>query len=172
MHSRYRYRLTAATGPSAPNMWLVHYKPADQQHRLAAGKIPVSREIQATLQMRAQLQAAGPLSRKEFMLHDASNRPKVEVGQQAAMRQPQQPYYNPMQPGRPYVTQPPPAKRLRGAAPPQARAPLAGAPLPDPSLEDDENATKDALDFLAPREIRLSRYKQHHEWMEEILSSP
>jgi hypothetical protein len=173
MHSRYRYRLTAGPGSFDPNLWLVHYKPADQQHRLAAGQIPVPRETQATLQMRAQLQAAGPLMRKEFMLHDASNWPKVEFGQQAAMRQQQQPYYNPMQPGRPYVAQPPPAKRMRGpTAPAQARPPMAGAALPDTSLEDEENATQDAFDFLTPREISLSRYKQHHEWMEEIFSSP
>lgn len=172
MHSRYRYRLTAGPGTIDPNLWLVHYKPADQQHRLAAGQIPVPRETQATLQMRAQLQAAGPLMRKEFMLHDASNWPKVEFGQQAAMRQQQQPYYNPMQPGRPYVAQPPPAKRMRGAPPTQARPSIAGAALPDTSLEDEENATQDAFDFLTPREISLSRYKQHHEWMEEIFSSP
>ncbi|KAF2625198.1 DUF1750-domain-containing protein [Macroventuria anomochaeta] len=172
MHSRYRYRLTAGPGTIDPNLWLVHYKPADQQHRLAAGQIPVPRETQATLQMRAQLQAAGPLMRKEFMLHDASNWPKVEFGQQAAMRQQQQPYYNPMQPGRPYVAQPPPAKRMRGAPPAQVRPPIAGAALPDTSLEDEENATQDAFDFLTPREISLSRYKQHHEWMEEIFSSP
>ena len=172
MHSRLRYRLTAGPGTIDPNLWLVHYKPAEQQNRLAAGQIPVPREIQAMLQMRAQLQAAGPLVRKEFMLHDASNWPKVEFGQQAAMRQQQQPYYNPMQPGRPYVAQPPPAKRLRGAAPAQVRPQIAGATLPDTSLEDEENATQDAFDFLTPREISLSRYKQHHEWMEEIFSSP
>lgn len=172
MHARFRYRLTAGPGTIDPNLWLVHYKPAEQQNRLAAGQIPVTRETQATLQMRGQLQAAGPIMRKEFMLHDASNWPKVEFGQQAAMRQQQQPYYNPMQPGRPYVAQPPPAKRLRGAAPAQPRPQIAGAALPDTTLEDEENATQDAFDFLTPREISLSRYKQHHEWMEEIFSSP
>jgi hypothetical protein len=44
--------------------------------------------------------------------------------------------------------------------------------MPDTTLEDEENATQDAFDFLTPREISLSRYKQHHEWMEEIFSSP
>ena len=176
MHSRFRYRLTAGPGTIDPNLWLVHYKPADPQHRLPAGQIPVTREVQTQLQMRGQLQAAGPLARKEFMLHDASNWPKVEFGQPAAMRQQQQqqqqPYYNPMQPGRPYVAQPPPAKRMRGAPPAQARPTIAGTPLPDTSLEDEENATQDAFDFLTPREISLSRYKQHHEWMEDIFSSP
>jgi hypothetical protein len=28
------------------------------------------------------------------------------------------------------------------------------------------------IDHLTPREIAMQRYKQHHEWMEEILSSP
>jgi hypothetical protein len=171
MHARFRYRLAAGPGSIDPNLWLVHYKPADQQNRLPAQQIPISREVHAQMSIRAQLQAAGPLMRKEFMLHDASNWPKVEFGQQVAMRGPQ-PYYNPMQPARPYVAQPPPHKRQRGAAPPQARPPVAGVPMPDTTLEDEENATQDAFDFLTPREISLSRYKQHHEWMEEIFSSP
>lgn len=123
------------------------------------------------LQMRAQLQATGPLMRKEFMLVDQANWPKVEFGQQA-MRGQQQPYYNPMQPGRPYPAQPPPAKRPRLPTQPQARQPAAGAIVADNSLEEEENATQDAFDFLTPREISLSRYKQHHEWMEEIFASP
>jgi hypothetical protein len=171
MHARFRYRLAAGPGSIDPNLWLVHYKPADQQNRLPAQQIPIPREVHAQMSIRAQLQAAGPLMRKEFMLHDASNWPKVEFGQQVAMRGPQ-PYYNPMQPARPYVAQPPPHKRQRGAAPPQARPPVAGVPMPDTTLEDEENATQDAFDFLTPREISLSRYKQHHEWMEEIFSSP
>lgn len=109
--------------------------------------------------------------RKEFMLVDQANWPKVEFGQPAAMRG-QQPYYNPMQPGRPYAAQPPPAKRPRLPTQPQTRQPVAGAAVVDTSLEEEENATQDAFDFLTPREISLSRYKQHHEWMEEIFSSP
>jgi hypothetical protein len=119
--------------------------------------------------MRAQLQAAGPLMRKEFMLHDQANWPKVEFGQQPMRGQ--QPYYNPMQPGRPYTAQPPPAKRQRQNQAP-ARPALSGSAAQDTSLEEEENATQDAFDFLTPREISLSRYKQHHEWMEEIFSSP
>jgi hypothetical protein len=107
--------------------------------------------------------------RKEFMLHDQANWPKVEFGQQAMRGQ--QPYYNPMQPGRPYPTQPPPAKRQRLPTQPQARS-LPNVVSQDTSLEDEENATQDAFDFLTPREISLSRYKQHHEWMEELFSSP
>lgn len=170
MHARFRYRIAAGPGTTDPNLWLVHYKPAEPQHRIPAGQIPIPREIHAQFQMRAQLQAAGPLMRKEFMLHDQANWPKVEFGQQA-MRS-QQPYYNPMQPQRAYPPQQPPSKRPRLQNQPQVRPPLPGAILPDTSLEEEENATQDAFDFLTPREISLSRYKQHHEWMEEIFSSP
>jgi hypothetical protein len=170
MHARHRYRIAAGPGVIDPNLWLVHYKPADPQNRVQANQIPIQREIHAQLQMRAQLQQAGPLMRKEFMLVDQANWPKVEFGQQA-MRGPQ-PYYNPMQPGRPYAAQPPPAKRPRLPTQQQPRQPAAGAIAPDNSLEEEENATQDAFDFLTPREISLSRYKQHHEWMEEIFSSP
>lgn len=170
MHARHRYRIAAGPGTIDPNLWLVHYKPADPQNRIPAAQIPIPREVQAQLQMRAQLQQAGPLMRKEFMLVDQANWPKVEFGQQA-MRGPQ-PYYNPMQPGRPYAAQPPPAKRQRLPTQPQPRQPAPGAIIPDNTLEEEENATQDAFDFLTPREISLSRYKQHHEWMEEIFSSP
>ena len=170
MHARMRYRIAAGPGTTDPNLWLVHYRPADPPNRVPASQIPIPRDIHAQLQMRAQLQAAGPLMRKEFMLVDQANWPKVEFGQQGMRAQ--QPYYNPMQPGRPYVVQPPPAKRQRLPTQPQARQPVAGAILPDTSLEEEENATQDAFDFLTPREISLSRYKQHHEWMEEIFSSP
>jgi hypothetical protein len=169
MHARFRYRIAAGPGTTNPNLWLVHYKPAEPQHRVAAGQIPISRDVHAQLQMRSQLQAAGPLMRKEFMLHDQANWPKVEFGQQAMRGQ--QPYYNPMQPGRQFVAQPPPAKRQRPNQP-QSRPALAGSVAQDTSLEEEENATQDAFDFLTPREISLSRYKQHHEWMEEIFSSP
>lgn len=105
--------------------------------------------------------------RKEFMLEDRANWPEVKFGQ-AAVRGPP-PYFNPMAPGRPYAAQPPPAKRQR-LPPQQPRQPAAAAI--DHSLEEEENSTQDTFDFMTPREISLSRYKQHHEWMEEIFSSP
>ena len=42
----------------------------------------------------------------------------------------------------------------------------------DASLEDEEVSTGDFLDLLTPREISKMRYKQHHEWMEEVFASP
>ncbi|KAF1963306.1 DUF1750-domain-containing protein [Byssothecium circinans] len=172
-HARYRYRIV--NGPSAfdPNLWLVHYTMSDPTARIPAGQVPISREAHAQLQTRAQLQNAGQLVRKEFMLYDSQNWPKVEFSQQPSRGQ--QAYYNPMQrPQQPYANGPigpPPAKRQRGPPPPQTRPPVPGVPPVD-VLEEEENAMQDTFDYMTPREISLSRYKQHHEWMEEIFSSP
>lgn len=43
----------------------------------------------------------------------------------------------------------------------------------EPSLEEEEDVSRgDMLDFMTPRDISRMRYEQHHEWMEEIMSSP
>ena len=43
----------------------------------------------------------------------------------------------------------------------------------EPTLEEEEDVSRgDMLDFMTPREISRMRYEQHHEWMEEIMSSP
>lgn len=43
----------------------------------------------------------------------------------------------------------------------------------EPSLEEEEDVSRgDVLDFMTPRDISRMRYEQHHEWMEEIMSSP
>lgn len=52
-------------------------------------------------------------------------------------------------------------------------APTPFANLAEDILENERNTEfGDSLDFLSPREISATRYKQHHEWMEEIVSSP
>ncbi|KAK6865670.1 hypothetical protein PG995_002198 [Apiospora arundinis] len=44
---------------------------------------------------------------------------------------------------------------------------------PSEGYDDDEDTSRgDLFDHLTPREISLVRYRQNHEWMEEILSSP
>lgn len=137
---------------------------------MPASQIPISREAHQQLSMRAQLQSTGQLIRKEFMLHDSSNWPKVEFAQGVPRAQA---YYNPMQPrAQPYTPQQPPAKRQRLPTQQPARPSVSGAMAADTLLDEEENATQDSFDFMTPREISLSRYKQHHEWMEEIFSSP
>jgi hypothetical protein len=49
---------------------------------------------------------------------------------------------------------------------------MAGAIGGDYSLEEEEVSTGDMLDMLTPREVSKTRYRYHHEWMEEIFSSP
>lgn len=45
--------------------------------------------------------------------------------------------------------------------------------LADDILENERNTEfGDMLDFLNPRDISIARFKQHHEWMEEIMSTP
>ncbi|KAF2711455.1 DUF1750-domain-containing protein [Pleomassaria siparia CBS 279.74] len=167
-HARFRYRITGGPGQIDPNLWIIHYAQAEPSHRIPSAQIPIQRDVHAQLTGRAQLQAAGPLIRKDFMLEDRANWPEVKFGQPVGPRPTVYPGgVNPMQ-QRPYQTQPPPAKRQRGLQ--QVRPQVAA--VIDQSLEEEENSTQDTFDFMTPREISLSRYKQHHEWMEEIFSSP
>jgi hypothetical protein len=165
-HARFRYRIVSGPGQIDPNLWIVHYSQAEQSHRIPSSQIPIPQNVHQQLGSRAQLQAAGPLMRKEFMLEDRANWPEVKFGQPAARGQ--GPVYNPMM-RQPYTNQPPPTKKPR-TLPQQVRHPAAA--VIDQSLEEEENSTQDTFDFMTPREISLSRYKQHHEWMEEIFSSP
>ena len=67
---------------------------------------------------------------------------------------------------------PSPAKRAR-QNPPAHAAPAPPAIPHDAYFDEDEDTSRgDMLDHLTPREIAMMRYRQHHEWMEEILSSP
>lgn len=199
MHARTRYRIIgkvpAATTPFDPSLWIVHYSAADPNHRFPAQQVQIPGEIQLQLQQRSFLEKQGQLLRKEFMLRDRNNWPEVKFAPATHMpgvpgHTPARPYYNPMQqmgamgrppqyfqqPQVPTVGGPPPPKRLRQAVPVQQPGNLPGMPpsiLPDSTLDDEENTTLgDQLDYLTPKEISVTRYKQHHEWMEEIFSSP
>ena len=44
--------------------------------------------------------------------------------------------------------------------------------LSEEVMEENESTGADLMDILTPREIALDRYVKHHEWLEEILSSP
>lgn len=138
--------------------------------RIPAQNIPMTRETQQLITSRGSLQQAGQLVRKEFMLGDSANFPKVEFAQPGVRTQPAQYGANPMTNRFAYGQQQPPAKRARTAQPP--RPGVAGAAVGDAMFDEEENATQDTFDFMTPRDISLSRYKQHHEWMEEIFSSP
>ncbi len=75
---------------------------------------------------------------------------------------------------------PPPAKRPRQTPPNHAAgasnsiaAAAVAAATHDSTIDDEEDTSRgDMLDHLTPREISTMRYVQHHEWMEEVISSP
>ncbi|KAK2821850.1 hypothetical protein FQN49_007610 [Arthroderma sp. PD_2] len=112
------------------------------------------------------------------MLHDRNNWPTINLpphGQQQAYSQAyaaqmlarQQPQHAP---GQQQVVGYPGAQ---AKIPRTHRGPAPGIPaVPDFSLEEEEVSTGDILDALTPRDISRMRYRNHHEWMEEIFASP
>ncbi|MCJ1413757.1 hypothetical protein MMC32_000081 [Xylographa parallela] len=203
-HCRRRYRLTPTVNsnpnlsPCDPSLWVVHYSQAERQDHYPVNQIPPSREQQMIVAQRRYLQQQGQLIRKEFMLKDRNNWPRINAPQALMPQYIQQaPGYpvNVMQemhmnrtthqaqmpnshPSASYPGMgPSPAKRAR-AAPSNSRPgsnnsyAANGAGL-DPEIQGEEDYDHgDYLDLITPRDISTARYKQHHEWMAEILESP
>ena len=179
-HARRRFRLVPASGhPNAPqpdpNLFIVHYGPAEQNDTIPSNMVPYDQRIHTTMQQRQYLLKAGHIRRKEFMLSDRANWPTLPelTGRQAEPQQmvprgvPQQMAYPPQ------GVAGPPAKRARHSQSQNQQAPAQAVQPLDAAFEDDEDTSRgDMFDHLTPREISLSRYQQNHEWMEEILSSP
>lgn len=197
IHSRKRYRLVPPANqdpslpPADPTLWIVHYAPAENQDRLPANRVPITQETQNSLSQREYIRQHGQLVRKDFMLYDGNNWPIVNMPGGASSGQPlpamaypnnvmaqmnrnQQPYMMPQhamnQPG----VGPPAPKRPRQIGPSHGHGPSRAIPqVPQPSTLDEEDiGTGDAMDTLTPRDISANRYMLHHEWMEEIFSSP
>lgn len=199
-HARRRYRLLAKnpsvpSHPPDPQVWLVHYTQAEPHKVVPAQNVKPAEVTQRTFQDRRWIESHGPLQRQEFMLHQRELWPQLQLAQRKASSPGQTSY--PRGP----VAQPPvahpannrfsgqyyqqqagqsPAKRQRQnpqPPPPQSAhsntAPSQPFQVPDTSIEDEEDVTYgDLLDQLTQRELSLTRYMQHHEWMEEIFSSP
>ncbi|KAF4629050.1 hypothetical protein G7Y89_g9098 [Cudoniella acicularis] len=183
-HSRRRYRLIPSrnqpAGAPSPDiaLWIIHYGQAEPNDRVPSNMIPVDVRVQNTIQARAYLHSQGQIVQKEFMLHDRTNWPQIAFprnqprgapiygGNAPPARIPQTMAY-PTQ----HAVPGPPAKRVRTQAnTSQAAANNAAAVL---DIDDEEDTSRgDLFDHTTPREISMSRYKQNHEWMEEILSSP
>ncbi|KAI1503664.1 hypothetical protein F5X99DRAFT_374101 [Biscogniauxia marginata] len=184
-HSRRRFRLMPANPPNPnapqvdPSLWIVHYGPVDNNERLPVQMIRTDPRTQAILETRAILQRCGQIQRKEFILGDRVNWPQITWPREPSRQQmyavnrgvPQTMAYPPHPP----AAGGPPSKRARTAqaAHSQAAPAMAPFPQPDSAYDDDEDTSRgDLFDHLTPREVSLSRYRQNHEWMEEILSSP
>lgn len=184
-HSRRRYRLmpkfTNPAGPQPdPSLWIIHYSQCEPADRVPSNVIPIDIRIQNTMQTRSYLHQQGQIVQKDFMLHDRSNWPQIAFPR--GHPRPRQPLYGEtVPPSR--ITQAmaypphqsvagPPAKRVRTQAAVNPNAPP-GAVVPAHELDDEEDTSRgDLFDHFTPREISHLRYKQNHEWMEEILSSP
>ena len=117
------------------------------------------------------------------MLYDKSNWPQLNLPQNfppthaqpqsmmSHMGRPQQPYMAGSDP-----TGPSPAKRQRQSGSMAPRPTSSKMPAVPPGIRDsameEEQDDQDLFDLLTPREISSMRLTKHHEWMEEIFSSP
>lgn len=174
-HSRTRFRLvpsaTQAAAPQTPQvdatLWLVHYGPALQA--MPIHMLPIPTPMHQIMNQRSNLQRAGQIPRKEFMLADRTNWPTIHppplirshpmMVQPGAARNVPQSYA--------YQT---PSKRSKTAA--HAQQHMVPAPAPFAVYDDDEDTSAgDMFDHMTPRELSMARYIRNHEWMEEVLGS-
>ncbi|KAJ1333326.1 SWI/SNF and RSC complexes subunit Ssr4 C-terminal [Microdochium nivale] len=185
MHSRRRFRLIPPNVPNPnapqvdPSLWIVHYGPNEPNDRIHASQLPRDARTQQVHETRSYLHRCGQIQRKEFILGDRPNWPQIGWPREA----PRQPVYTGNRgvpqsmayPSQPPSASGPPSKRARTSQAAHAQgAPPMGALIHQDSAYDDEEDTSrgDMFDHLTPREISLHRYRQNHEWMEEIISSP
>jgi hypothetical protein len=195
-HCRRRYRFMSKNPsvhalPPDPSLWLVHYGQADPQHCFPTSQLPLSHQSRQQMAERQWIESQGRLDRQDFMLHDREKWPQLNMPGRAAV--PGVPAYNqnvyqqsPMaHVGNPRFSGnfyqqaqqghagPSPAKRARQHPPAHAPASAAALMAQDTSIEDEENVLLgDLLDHLTQRDISLTRYMQHHDWMDEVYSSP
>jgi hypothetical protein len=170
--------------PPDPSLWLVHYHQADHSRWMPANQFPVTPHLQQTIAQRRWLESLGRIERREFMLHDREHWPQVHLpgGSQmqqqgqynntlAAMQMNQNRYpqsHYPQQAGNPRE-----AKKPRLDGPASRAMPGSSDGAPDTSIETEEDtALGDFFDHLTQRDISMVRYSQHHQWMEQVFSSP
>lgn len=196
-HTRKRYRFvsknpTVAALPPDPSLWVVHYSQAEPQNCIPAAQVGVQHTARTQLSERQWIEMQGRLERQDFMLHDREKWPQLNMpgrgggppggqpyGQQMYGQNPMAHIGNPRFSGQFYQqgqqghAGPSPAKRQRQHPPSQMPASAAALMNQDTTIEDEENNYYgDILDSLTQRDISLTRYMQHHEWMEEVFSSP
>lgn len=187
-HARKRYRLVPSRHlqPDAPqvdpSLFIVHYSTCEPNDRVPANIITLPMQIQQVMQTRSYLQSQGQIVKRDFMLHDRANWPQISMppgvsrgipGRQQAFSGPARIPQNVAYPtqGTQYQAHQP-NKRLR-TNPPGPSGVVTAVPSLENGIEEEEDTVRgDVFDQLTPREISYCRYKQNHEWMEEIFSSP
>ena len=183
--TRYHFRNKSPNVNAAPpdtHLWIVHYHQTDQNHMMPIATLQIQPVMRQILAERKWLEGLGRIERKDFMLHDREHWPQINLPGNAPQQQGA--YGNPMMqqqqqqmnqqrfPQYSYAQgQGPPAKRPRHSGP--SGMPGSADGVHDTSIEDEENTSLgDFFDHLSPREISMARYMQHHQWMEEVFSSP
>ena len=183
--------------PIDPSLWLIHYYRAPPEHQLPARNLPINDQSRHLISERNSLQSHGQLQlqHKEFMLRDRENWPTINLPGNTAPGYVQQAMGYPnnvmahlsrsqhsayMQNSQAAASQaavgPSPAKRPRHTSS-HGHVSATAVPMPimppDGSFDDEETTSGiDYMDVLTPQEISNQRYRQHHEWLEEILNSP
>lgn len=201
-HCRRRYRLIPSKNqnpnmaPCDPYLWIVHYSRADPANELPTNQIRANTII---MNERRYLQQQGVLKRKDFMLHDRGNYPNIKLPVSATPQYTQpvsgypgnvishmnrsqpSPYYPPRQAGNMTAMGASPAKRQRASQQTNINGPSSsvangaanGIATQDSKVNEEEDTSfGDLMDLLTPQDISGMRYMQHHEWLEEVLSSP
>ena len=177
-HARRRYRLlpskqnpNSGAPPPDSSLWIVHYSRAERRDNIAAQNVQMTKPMQHMMEQRRYITNVGQLPRKEFMLHDRNNWPRINLpgaghpNAQALAAQ-QQAAIMSAQSGAVV------GGHARGGSMNQIRG-RSSTLLAEISVEEEEDVSRgDILDFMTPRDISKLRYEQHHEWMEEIMSSP
>lgn len=183
-HCRKRYRITSSKVPNAPqpdpSLWIVHYTRAAPPDHAPANRIQITPQIQAMMGQRRFLQSQGQLARKDFLLHDRNSWPVINFPQMTPQNfgqpgayptaAPRGPGFYPPQ-GHPGAVAPnaPVAKGPRGH---RAQSAALASATAEFAMEDEDVSSGDAMDLLTSRDVSKMRYQQHHEWMEEIFTSP
>ncbi|KAF1983550.1 DUF1750-domain-containing protein [Aulographum hederae CBS 113979] len=176
-HARHRYRIKARSPAIAqppnwdPALWLVHYCRSDPQAQVPVNRIPINAEMHHVHAERQRIDTQWKLVTKDFMLRDQEHWPRVEMlpgqGQQGFVQP------APPPPNRQSAAPPRKMQKLDHPQQPMGRANAQIPGMPDAYIETEEDTTLgDLLDHLTPRDISSVRYIQHHDWMEEIISSP
>ena len=201
-HCRRRYRLLLGKNPNPnmapcdPFLWIVHYSRADPANELPANQ---TRPNPTIMNERRFLQQQGVLKRKDFMLHDRGNYPNIKLPVSAIPQYTQQvsgypgnvishmnrsqqlSYYPPRQASSMASMGASPAKRQRAPQQTNINGPTSSiangavngiATLDSKVNEEEDTSYGDLMDLLTPQDISGMRYMQHHEWLEEVFSSP
>lgn len=154
---------------------MIHYTAAAKEDWIAAQDMPpMPSNYTALLNLHRQICNSGMIQRKDFMLNDMANWPRISTP--GKMMYPGGPNPAAMRAAR---QGPPPSKRARhgtnqGMPPPQQQQQHKnGMTMEERDIEVHEMSAPmvDQFDVLTPRDIAVDRYIRNHRFMEEVLEN-